>query len=141
MALSWNHENPATWDAGKARIVGGAPAGVFSLAQRLEGEIVPGEWWRAEQDGEVVGYGWLEHTWGDAEVLLAVAPDRRAAGVGSFILEHLADEAAHLGINYICNVVPEKHPDPEGMARWLEKRGFVRSHEDRSLRRRVKESR
>lgn len=138
MPLSWIHEYPATWDAEKARIVGGEGPGVFAVAGSRSGEIVPGEWWRVEDGGETVGYGWLEHTWGDAEILLAVAPSHRERGVGGFILDRLDEEAAKRGIRYLCNVVPGEHPDPERLTRWLEVRGFVRSHEDRSLRRTVR---
>lgn len=141
MALRWVHEYPAVWDADKARIVGGEERGVFAVAGKKPGEIVPGEWWRVEDGGETVGYGWLEHTWGDAEILLAVASGHRRRGVGGFILDRLDDEAAKRGIHYLCNVVPERHPDPEGLTRWLESRGFGRSHEDRSLRRKVRSPR
>ena len=136
--MDWIHENPAFWDPDKARIVGSPAEGIFALGQRKLGEIVPGEWWRVVDGGQIVGYGWLEHTWADAEVLLAVDPTRQRQGIGSFILARLDDEAAKRGIHYLCNVVPSKHPDPERVTRWLEAHGFERSHGDRSLRRRVR---
>jgi N-acetylglutamate synthase-like GNAT family acetyltransferase len=139
-SLRWIHESPAYWDTAKVRIVGGAPAGVFDLRPPGEGELVPGDWWRVEDQGAVVGYGWLELTWGDAEILLAVAPDRRGRGIGSFILENLENEAQTQGLNYLCNIVRPNHPEKMAVTRWLRERRFEEA-EDGYLRRRVKTSR
>ena len=133
MSLTWIHENPAQWDETKQQIVGGAPSGIFELGSRAAGEVVPGDWWRVEQDGKVVGYGWMDTVWGDAEVLLAVAPEVQKGGVGSFIIDHLEQEASRRGLNYMLNVVRPTHPDTA----WLQKRGFEAS-DDESLRRRVR---
>lgn len=137
MSLTWQHESPALWDADKRRIIGGAPAGVLSLGPFGDGEVVPGDWWRAEEDGRVVGYGWMDQSWGDAEILLAVDPDGQHRGVGTFILDRLEDEAAKQGVNYLYNVVPAAHPDRPGLTRWLLRRGFVASHEGGLLKRMV----
>ena len=56
---------------------------------------------------------------------------------GTFILDRLEDEAAKQGINYLYNVVPAKHPDPERLTRWLQRRGFVASRNDGLLKRAV----
>ena len=138
MALSWSHESPAIWNEDKQRIIGGAPPGVFSLGPFRTGDVVPGDWWHVEEAGRVVGYGWMDHSWGDAEVLLAVDPARQAGGVGTFILDRLEDEAAGRGINYLYNVVPDAHPDKPGLTRWLQRRGFTASHEGGLLRRAVR---
>ena len=74
--MNWVHDNPPYWDESKASIIGGAPAGIFDLGSYRRGEVIPGEWWRVEDGGETLGYGWMDHTWGDAEILLAV-DDRR----------------------------------------------------------------
>ena len=137
MALMWIRESPPLWDGDKRRIIGGAPAGVFSLGPFQPGGVVPGDWWRVEDDGEVVGYGWMDHAWGDAEILLAVAPNAQGGGTGSFILDRLEDEAAGRGINYLYNVVPDAHPDRAGLERWLLRRGFVASQDGGLLKRRV----
>ena len=79
----------------------------------------------------------MDTTWGDAEILLAVAPGRQGKGVGSFILDHLDREASARGLNYMYNVVRTSHPDREGITAWLGKRGFARSHDDNLLRRPV----
>ncbi len=131
MSLTWTHESPALWDAGKQRIVGGAPPGVFSLGPFTDGQVVPGDWWRVEDEdaGRVVGYGWMDYSWGDAEILLAVDPDTRQHGVGTFILDRLEDEAAARGIHYLYNVVPEAHPDKTPLKRWLRRRRFEPSQE------------
>jgi GNAT superfamily N-acetyltransferase len=136
MPFSWIHENPAMWDAGKARIVGAAPKGIFDsryAAARI-GDIVPGEWWRAEEDGRTVGYGWLDVNWGDAEIVLATDPEARGRGVGGFILSRLEDEARARGLNYLYNIVRPTHPDGPRVAAWLEGHGFSASVDGRLLR-------
>jgi N-acetylglutamate synthase-like GNAT family acetyltransferase len=134
MTLSWVRESPATWDDEKRRIVGGATAGIFDRRYgELEvGAMPPGEWWRVEESGEVVGFGWLDVVWGDAEILLATAPDARGRGVGTFILRQLEREAHERGLNYLYNVVRPTHPDRERVSAWLAARGFQPS-EDGSL--------
>ena len=74
--------------------------------------------------GEVAGYGWLDSEWGDARITFVVAPGQRGRGVGAFILEHLEDEAAARGLNYIYNVVPGSHPDGAWIRNWLSLHGF-----------------
>jgi N-acetylglutamate synthase-like GNAT family acetyltransferase len=135
--LAWSRESPPLWDADKARIIGGAPAGVFSLGPFKAGDVVPGDWWRVEDDRRVVGYGWMDHSWGDAEILLAVDPAGQRGGVGTFILDRLEDEAAGRGINYLYNVVPDAHPNRAWLEHWLRRRGFVASQEGGLLKRTV----
>ena len=137
MAFQWIHESPPVWDAGKARVIGAAPDGVFTIDRR-EGAVLSGDWWRVEDGGETIGYGLMDNTWGDAEVLLAVDPSRQKGGVGTFILDRLEEEASSRGINYLYNVVPESHPDRDGLTRWLQRRGFTASKEDGLLRRSVR---
>jgi len=137
MPLTWHRESPALWDADKQRIVGGAPAGVFQFGSMQPGAVVPGDWWRVEDADRVVGYGWMDHSWGDAEILLAVDPGRHENGIGTFILDRLEDEASARGINYLYNVLPEAHPDKAGLERWLVRRGFVPSQEGGLLKRHV----
>lgn len=133
--MEWIKEGTARWDDDKQRVVGDAPVGIFDrrYAELSLGDVVPGEWWRVEDDGEVVGYGWLDIVWGDAEILLASAPDARGRGVGSFILSKVDNEARRHGVNYLYNVVRPTHPDAARVIAWLEKRGFKAS-EDGSLR-------
>ena len=128
MSLTWVREHSAVWDVDKQRIVGGAP-GIFSISSAAPGSVLPGDWWRVEDDGRVVGYGWMDYSWGDAEVLLAVAADGRARGVGTFILDRLDQEAADRGLNYLYNVIPAAHPDKSGLKRWLLQRGFAGAKE------------
>jgi N-acetylglutamate synthase-like GNAT family acetyltransferase len=135
MRLEWIRENPPVWDENKARIVGGAPEGIFDLGERKQGEILAGEWWRVEQEGRVLGYGWMDTVWGDAEILLAVSPEARGRGVGSFILEKLEKEARARGLNYLYNVVRGGHPDRDRVMAWLVARGFERRRDDRLLKR------
>ena len=125
--MRWIRESPAHWDANKARIVGSAPPGVFDTRYRTcpIGQLAPCEWWRVEDDsGEDVGHGRLDDTWGDAEILVLVAPDHRRVGVGGFVVARLETEAGRRGLNYIYNVVPDAHPDPEQVTSWLAAHGF-----------------
>ncbi len=137
MEWDWIREFSPAWDGGKARIVGGAPAGVFSLGTYQPGERIPGEWWRVEEGGNPVGYGWIDVAWGDAEMLLAVDADWRGLGVGTFVLDHLEREAALRGLNYLRNVVRPTHPERERVTGWLVARGFEPS-DDGVLCRRVR---
>ena len=137
MALQWIREEPAVWDSERRRIIEGAPSGALSVKAGADGQIVPGDWWRVEQDGHVVGYGWMDHAWGDAEVLLAVAPDSQAHGIGTFILDRLEAEAATRGINYLYNVIPAGHPRKGHLKHWLMRRGFASSHDGSLLKRPV----
>jgi GNAT superfamily N-acetyltransferase len=137
MALTWSRESPALWNDDKQRIVGGAPAHVFSFGPLKPGEVVPGDWWRVDSNGRAVGYGWMDQSWGDGEVLLAVDSAAQDGGIGTFILDRLEDEAARRGINYLYNVVSDAHPDRAGLTRWLQRRGFVASREGGLLKRAV----
>jgi ribosomal protein S18 acetylase RimI-like enzyme len=139
MSLSWTAEPKLPlWDADKQALVGGEAPGVFDSRYKdlTVGDTVPGEWWKIQDGDEVVGYGWLEVVWGDAEVLLATASAARGKGVGSFALTQLDREAKSRGLNYLYNVVRSTHPQAAHITAWLEKRGF-RSSEDGALRRRV----
>jgi len=136
MGLAWIQESPPYWDADKARIVGGAGQGIFepSLTERDNGSLLPDDWWRVEADGKIVGYGWMDVTWGDAEILLAVDPAARGRGVGTFILERLEGEARDRGLCYLYNVVSETHPRHDDVTEWLEARSFTASEDGKLLR-------
>lgn len=138
MSLEWIHENPPHWDEPKQSIVGNAEAGALSIGSYKPGDLIPGEWWRVEEAGSIVGYGWMDTTWGDAEMLLAVDPRGRGKGVGTFILDRLEQEATTRGLNYLYNVVSPKHPDRQGVTDWLKARRFEPSHDDDRLMRRVR---
>jgi GNAT superfamily N-acetyltransferase len=135
--LTWTREPDPRWDADKRRVIGGAPEGAFVLPF-AEGDPLPGDWWRVtDADGTVVGYGRLDTTWGgDAEILLASDPERQSAGIGSFILDRLEDEAQARGINYVHNTIRPAHPERDLVHDWLVVRGF-RGTVDGDLRKRV----
>ncbi|MEP7090996.1 MAG: GNAT family N-acetyltransferase [Nocardioidaceae bacterium] len=137
MALTWTHEASPTWDADKRRVVGSAPRGVFDLAY-ADGAALPGDWWSCTSEGTVLGYGWLDATWGgDAEILLAVSADAQQHGVGSFVISHLEDEAASRGLNYVYNTVRDTHPDRDDLHDWLAVRGYRGGTSETTLRKRV----
>jgi len=134
MALTWKAEQPPKWNADKTRIIGQAESGVFDARfDRLEeGDVVPGQWWRVEREGETIAFGWLDVVWGDAEINLATAAEAEGDGVGSFVLDQLEQEALRQGINYLYNTVRPNHPRRDAVTAWLKKRGFGAS-EDGSL--------
>lgn len=136
MSLTWHRDLPV-WDADKQRIVGNTPEGVLDsrYADITEGTSIPCNWFRVERQGTTVGYGWIDVVWGDAEILLASAAESQKTGVGSFILEHLEEEARGMGLNYIYNMVRPTHPDAEGVTAWLVKRGFESKPDGRLVRR------
>lgn len=137
MSFSWIAEPSPRWDSAKARVIGSAPAGALDLGTPKEGELLSGDWWRVEQDGEVVGYGWMDVSFGYGEVLLAVGEAARGRGVGAFILDRLAHEAQARGLTRISNIVRSTHPERERVAAWLGRNGFTRSHDDEQLVRQV----
>lgn len=136
MKFDWIRENPARWDADKARIVGGQPAGIFDFADMKVGDPVPGEWWRVASDGRTVGHCWMDRTWDGAEILLAVDPTQQRTGVGTFMLDQLEREAATRGLNQLYNVVKPTHPHGVDVTKWLISRGFTAT-DDGELRRPV----
>ena len=136
--LTWIREDGPRWDADKQRLFGPAELAATALTPPEPGAPVADEWWHVtDSSGAVVGYGWLDTEWGDAEVTFLVAAGRRGAGIGEFIVDHLEAEAAARGLNYIYNVVPATSPDPAWITAWLVARGFVAG--DGDLRRRVRE--
>ena len=134
--LEWVHESIAHWDADKARIVGGARSGSLpeGIARRAEGDVLPDDWWRVEHDGRCVGYGRMDVTWGDAEILLVVEPEAQHRGVGSFILEQLEHEARAGGLNYLYNQVQPEHPAHDEITGWLRNRAFSQTEDGKLAR-------
>ncbi|MCB9681965.1 MAG: GNAT family N-acetyltransferase [Alphaproteobacteria bacterium] len=140
MALTWHAEQPAHWDDAKQRILGAEPPGTFgdTLLPTHPGAVLPGDWFRVDRDGVAVGYAWMDTVWGDAEILLSVAPDARTTGIGAFALDHLDHEAATRGLNYLFNRVSPRHPRGAEVSGWLQRQGFHASGDGRWLRRRVR---
>ena len=135
----WIREDAPRWDADKQRIFGPAELAATGLTPPPAGAPVADEWWHvAGEAGEIVGYGWLDTEWGDAEVTFVVAAGHRGQGIGEFIVDRLAAEAAARGLNYIYNVVPPTSPDAERVTAWLLDRGFEPGAAD--LHRRVREN-
>ncbi|WP_134765217.1 GNAT family N-acetyltransferase [Nocardioides sp. 1609] len=134
--LVWTREENPVWNADKQRVIGGAPEGTFTLSF-ADGDALPGDWWAARtSDGTVVGFGRIDLTWGgDAEILLAVDPERQGEGIGSSILQHLEDEVVSQGVNYVHNRISD-HPRRDFVHDWLVVRGF-RGPVDSDLRKRV----
>ena len=124
MDLTWAPDPSPTWDDDRQRIVGSHPRSFPALADADAGARLPGRWWRAVRDGKTVGFGWMDVTWGDAEVWLAADPEAEHTGVGTFLLEHLSAEARRQGLRYLFNAIPPKHEAPDALKRWLERRGF-----------------
>ena len=138
MTLHWTKEDAPVWDAAKQAVFGPDGLAATGLVPPADGAPLADEWWRVtDSGGAVVGYGWLDSEWGDAQITFLVAPGRRGAGLGEFIVGRLEQEAAGRGLNYIYNVVPATHPDPAWMTHWLTEHGFTVSATG-DLRRRVR---
>jgi N-acetylglutamate synthase-like GNAT family acetyltransferase len=137
MTRRWIHESPAQWDEGKEAVLGRAPAGALELEPLRRSEVLPGDWWRVEEDGRAVAYGFMDAVWGDAEILVAVSPQDQGRGLGGYVLERLQEEARARGLRYLYNVVRPTHPRAAEVTRWLESRGFKPSEEGGILRRRT----
>ncbi|HEV7726382.1 MAG TPA: GNAT family N-acetyltransferase [Modestobacter sp.] len=134
--FQWVQDPDPRWDEDRERVFATVPAGVFREVARPPGERLPGEWWRVLDGGRVVGYGWLDDVWGDAEVLLAVDAGARGTGAGRFTLARLEEEAAARGLNYVFNVVHDTHPDRAVVTAWFLAHGFTGT-DDGQLRKRV----
>jgi len=129
--LRWVKDDDPRWDADRERVFAALGTDVFPGLARQIGDRLPSDWWRVEDDGRVVGYGWL-----DAEILLAVEEPARGTGAGAFALARLEDEAAARGLNYVVNVVRDTHPDREAVTAWFLAHGFAGT-EDGRLRKQV----
>jgi GNAT superfamily N-acetyltransferase len=125
MTLRWVKEEPPHWDARKREVFGTGGPSVFGLGSPRDGEVLADEWWRVEDGAETVGYGRLDSLWGDAEILVAVTPERRGSGVAKFVVAQLEGEASRRGLNYLYNTVHEDHPDRDGVTAWLHRQGFA----------------
>jgi ribosomal protein S18 acetylase RimI-like enzyme len=134
--LQWVKDDDPRWDADRQRVFATVPEGVFATGRRVDGEPLTSDWWRVLDGDRVVGYGWLDDVWGDAEILLAVEAGARGSGVGAFALAHLEEEAAARGLNYVVNVVRDTHPQREQVSAWFRARGFTGT-EDGRLRKQV----
>jgi GNAT superfamily N-acetyltransferase len=138
VTLHWNKEDAPRWDADKQRLFGDGELAAVGVDRPNDDVPLADEWWRVTDDaGTVLGYGWLDSEWGDAQITFLVGAAHRGAGVGEFILDRLEQEAGKRGLNYIYNVVPATHPDPAWMTHWLTLHGFVAGTGD--LRRRVRD--
>lgn len=134
--LEWRKESTPVWDEPKQRIVGNAPAGIFDryYAELEPGGGVNGEWWGVVADRQVIGYGWLDVVWGDAEILFAIDPSVQGRGIGRFIVERLDGECRSRNLNYMFNAVSPTHPRSDWMTAWLIKLGFEASSDGRLTR-------
>jgi GNAT superfamily N-acetyltransferase len=123
--MTWEREDAPRWDADKERVFGDVELASVGMTRPRSGAPLADEWWRVtDASGAVVGYGWLDAEWGDAEIRFVVAGDRRGSGIGAFVVERLEREAAGRGLNYIYNSVPGSHPDAAWMTDWLTAHGF-----------------
>ena len=128
MGFTWTKETSPQWDADKQAAFDTVALASVGMQAPASGAAIADEWWRvADNAGNLVGYGWLDSEWGDAQIAFLVVPLARGGGAGEFILNRLEAEAAARGLNYIYNVVPAGHPDPQWMTYWLTLHGFYPS--------------
>jgi GNAT superfamily N-acetyltransferase len=102
--------------------------------------MLGGDWWRVEAEGKTIGYGWMDATWGDAEISLVVDPRERGRGVGTYVLEHLEHEAKERGLYYLYNEVAPSHPENDAVKQWLHGRNFAASEDGKLARAVVRSS-
>src|SRR5690349_11611291 len=134
--LRWVKDDDPRWDPDRDRVFAGLGTDVFPGLTRQIGDRLPSDWWRVVDGDRVVGYGWLDDVWGDAEILLAVEEGARGSGVGTFALANLEDEAAARELNYVVNVVRDTHPQHDEVVGWFREHGF-RGTDDGRLRKQV----
>ena len=134
--LTWVEDRDPRWDADRERVFATVPEGAFRPEARIPGARLSSDWWRVQDGDRVIGYGWLDDVWGDAEILLAVEEDARGTGAGAFALARLEEEAAGRGLNYVVNMVRDTHPDRAAVSEWFLAHGFARS-EDGAMWKRV----
>lgn len=138
-SLTWEREARPVWDAEKASIAASAPDGALSF-DFADGAELPGDWFVARDGQTVVGFGSLDTTWGgDAEITLVVDGQHQGRGVGTFVMDHLEQEAGDRGINYVYNTVRDTHPQRDDVHDWLLVRGYKGNESDASLRKHVGE--
>jgi N-acetylglutamate synthase-like GNAT family acetyltransferase len=129
--LTWVKDDDPRWDTDRERVFGTVGTDVFPGVARNPGERLPSDWWRVEDGGRVVGYGWLDDVWGAAEILLAIEEPARGTGAGSFALARLEEEAAARGLNYVVNVVRDTHPQRDAVTAWFLAHGFTGTDDGR----------
>jgi N-acetylglutamate synthase-like GNAT family acetyltransferase len=129
--LRWVNDDDPRWDADRERVFSTLGTDVFPELARHTGDRLPSDWWRVESDDGVVGYGWLDDVWGDAEILLAIEESARGTGAGAFALARLEGEAAARGLNYVVNVVRDTHPDRDAVTGWFLAHGFTGTDDGR----------
>lgn len=136
--MEWVKEDVPRWDASKQAMFDDTALLSVGMDRPAPDASLADEWWHVvADDGEVVGYGWLDSEWGDAQIAFFVDPARRGSGIGAFIVDRLEAEARRRGLNYLYNVVPATHPDRAWMTQWLRRHGLRESsHGD--LRRQVR---
>jgi GNAT superfamily N-acetyltransferase len=126
--MRWIKEDVPRWDSDKQRLFDDTALLSVGMDRPAADAALADEWWRVvDDDGDVVGYGWLDSEWGDAQITFFVDPSRRGEGVGSFVLDRLEAESRKRGLNYVYNVVPDSHPDRHWMTVWLQRHGLHES--------------
>ena len=115
MSYHWHKEESPRWDADKQRIFGAAELAAAGCPPRRRARRSRTSGGGSLDDsGTVVGYGWLDSEWGDAQISFLVSGGRAGRGHRRFVVDRLEDEARRRGFNYIYNVVPASHPDRRG---------------------------
>ena len=90
--LRWVKDDDPRWDADRERVFATVPDGVFRPScPAAAASGCPATGGGSEAGRRVVGYGWLDDVWGDAEILLAVEDGARGTGAGAFALARLED--------------------------------------------------
>ncbi|GEM_PF-5388488 len=123
--MYWIKEDKAIWNENKARIIG-SNIGSFFLDFPVQSDILPGEWFNlTDENGEIVGYGWINVSEGDAEISVAIDGKYQGRGYGSQIIDNLYREVESLGFEEIIVVVRQENPNASDVVKWAYKNGYV----------------
>src|SRR5260370_5607005 len=113
MGCTWTKESRPRWDADKQAAFDTVALASVGMKAPTSDTAIADEWWRVADDvGNLIGYGWLDSGWGDAQIAFFVTPRARGNGAGGVILNRLRAGAAARGLDYIFNLLPAGHPHP-----------------------------
>ncbi|WP_158231574.1 GNAT family N-acetyltransferase [Sporosarcina sp. P18a] len=115
------------WDTEKENIFAEIAEGTFEDLSNLElGTPLYQEWWKLiDENGRILGYGWVSYRNDDFEISLVVDTKHQGVGLGSFIMDKLEAIAVEKGFNEIVAIVKNTNPNSEVMIKWLFKKGYV----------------
>jgi GNAT superfamily N-acetyltransferase len=115
--MEWKRE--FIWDESKKNIIGSNP-NAFNLGNVENDAKLQDDWWALINDeGEVLGYGWIKYENNEAELSVSVHSKFQNKGFGSRILINLEQEAIKQGSNKLIAVIQESNSIGKDVITWL----------------------